>query len=457
MPRNDVVGPLRVRQWWIAAVVVLGVIAGVLVGVVGSPTVTATETALVVVQPVTGRTATDPDDVASSVVGLAETAPVLDVAATGAGVPRDQARDDVDVTSGGAGIVTVTASAETPEMAARLATTTTDALAVALVRSSDVALQEALRPLQEQQQTLSVALQALPLGDPRRASIEQNYGAVSGVIADRTAAPAARLLPDGAPVLASGRSWVAGALAAIAAIVVLAGIVGAAAWIARRRTARRDPAPAGTRVDGPQAVIHPGDDAPAVLTRLYADAVRGRGPVLVLQLSDTGAIDLGRELVGAAEIVGERVERTDLTPGASVIPPPPPPPGGPRRRGRAGTVSISSLRCARVDGTVVGILRERQVRAAIVAVDTHRPVRTRLADAVSTLEGLAVEVRGVVVWRGRFPTTPQPAPTALPPGPTSAPRPPSTPPGPPTTPPPPGHARPTTPSTAVPSGRPSPS
>jgi len=176
--------------------------------------------------------------------------------------------------------------------------------------------------------------------------------------------------------------------------------------------------------------------------------VRGRGPVLVLQLSDAGVIDLGRELVGAAEIVGERVEHADLTPGASVAPPPP---GGPRRRGRAGTVSISSLRCARVDGTVVGILRERQVRAAIIAVDTHRPVRTRLADAVSTLEGLAVEVRGVVVWRGRFPA-------ALPPGPpTSAPRPPTTPPGPPTTPPPPGDARPTTPSSAVPSGRPSPS
>ncbi len=441
MPWGDVTGSHRAHRRWVAAVVVLAVLVGVLVAVLRSAAATATETAVVAVQPVAGRAATSPDDIAGAVVALAGTGPVLDAAAAGAGVTRDEARDDVDVTAGGAGIVTVTATGGSGEVATRLASATTEALAASLVRSNDAALQEALRPLQQQLQDLSVQLQAVPLGDPRRAAVEQNYGAVAGVIADRTAAPAPRLLPDGEPVLSTGHSPLAEALAAAAAVLVLGALAG---FIARRRPVRRDPAPAMAHVEGPHAVLHPGDDAPAVLTRLYADAVRGRGPVLVLQLSDPAARDLGGDLVGAAEIVGDRVEHTDLTPGGRGTPAPPPASDGARRRGRASTVSISSLRRARVDGVAVGILRERQVRAALIAVDTRRALPARLADTVSTLEGLAVEVRGVVVWRGRLPLAEaRPAPLALPPGAPATPEPGD------------DGARPTTPSSAVPSGRPS--
>lgn len=409
VPWGDV---LRARRWWVAAVVVLALILGVLVAVLRSPTVTATETAVVAVQPVAGRAATSPAEVASSVVGLAATGPVLDAAAAGAGVTRDEARDDVTVTAGEAGVVTVTATGGAGDVAARLASSTTDALAAALVRSGDAALQEALGPLQQQLQELTGGLQAIPLGDPRRTALEQNYGAVAGVIADRTAAPAPRLLPDGAPVVSTGRAPLADALIAVVAVLVLAAI---AAAVARRRPVRRDPALRLARVDGPHTVLYPGDDAPAVLTRLYSTAVRGRGPVLVLQLSDPAAHDVGRDLVGAAEIMGDRVEHVDVTPGARVTPAPPPAEGAPRRRGRASVLTVSSLRRDRVDGVAVGILRERGVRAALVAVDTHRALPARLADAVSTLDGLAIEVRGVVVWRGRLPLAPAPAPLALPP------------------------------------------
>lgn len=409
MSWGDVSDPARIRHGRLVvvgvAVVGLAVLVGVLVSVAGSPTSTATQTAVVAVQPVAGRVATSPAEVATVVVGLAETGPVLDAAAAGAGVSRDAAQDDVEVAAAGAGIVTVTADGASNELAAGLATSTTDALAAALVRSTDRALQQSLGPLGRQLQELSTALQAVPLGDPRRASLEQNYGAIAGVIADRTAAPAPRLLPDGAPIVSASRAPLGEAVLVVLAVGVLAAVA-AGAWRLAQRPARRDPDVTLAGVDGPYAVLHPGDDAPAVLTRLYADAVRGDGPVLVLQLSDPGALDVGRELVGSAEIMGDRVEHTDLTPGVPRDPAPPSATGTGRRTRTS--LALSSLRRPRVDGTAVGTLRASGVHAAVVAVDTHRALSARLADAVYTLEGLGVELRGVVVWRGRFPDAPPP-------------------------------------------------
>jgi hypothetical protein len=75
---------------------------------------------------------------------------------------------------------------------------------------------------------------------------------------------------------------------------------------------------------------------------------------------------------------------------------------------------VVSLRRPRADDAARDLVHRDGVRAALVAVDTRRAVPARLADAVSVLDGLAVEVRGVVVWRGRFPRAQ--GPSVPPPG-----------------------------------------
>ncbi|MEJ2888040.1 hypothetical protein [Actinomycetospora aeridis] len=384
MPGAEWVDALRARRWWVAGVLVLALVVGALIVVLRSPTFTATATAV-----------GTPVEAARTAVGLAATTPVRTAVATAGGVPVDDVADDVEVTASDAGIVTVLARADAPERARALAGAMTAALADALARVDAAALRAAVGPLETQLQDLTATLVATPLGDPARGPLEQRYAALTSAVAERTAAPAPRLLPDGDPVVTAARSPLAEALLAALAVLVLAGVgalVARGLGGERAARARRDRTLALARVDGPHAVLHPGDDAPAVLTRLYADVVRGRGPVLVFQLADPRARDLARDVVEAARITGDVLPLRDLTP--DTRPPPPDDRAEP---------AVYALRRHRVDEDALARIREVGVRAALVVVDTRRALPARLSDAVSVLGGRAVEVRGVVVWRGRFP------------------------------------------------------
>ena len=154
----------------------------------------------------------------------------------------------------------------------------------------------------------------------------------------------------------------------------------------------------------PVAVLRARDDAAAVLTRLYAAVVRGRGDVHVVQLTPASACDLGAELAVAARIVGDRPRHRAITPAA-------PGPGVTDRPGAPvadPTVTVSSLRRPRIDGPALRLLRE--ARAAVVVADTARSRRRSVVDALEMLDGLGVDVRGLVVWRGRIPRDPAWAP-----------------------------------------------
>lgn len=372
------------RRWWVAAAVVPALVAATAVVLLRSPTSVATATAV-----------GTPADAARTAVALAGTTPVqADVAGAG-GIAVDAVADAVEVGASDAGIVTVVAHGGSPEQARALAGAMTTALAAALTRVDAAGLRAAVEPLEDQLREVGTTLLATPLGDPSRAQLEQRYAALTGEIAERTAAPSPRLLPDGEPVVTAERSPLAEALLAALAVLLLAGVallVARGLGGERAARARRDRTLALARVDGPHAVLHAGDDVPAVLTRLYADVVRGTGPVLVLQLGDPRARDLGRDLVEAARITGDVLPLRDLTP--DVRPPPPDDRDAP---------AVHSLRRRRADEDALARIREVGVRAALVAVDTRRGPPTRLADAVSVLEDRAVDVRGVVVWRGRFP------------------------------------------------------
>ncbi|GAA4772578.1 hypothetical protein GCM10023200_01140 [Actinomycetospora chlora] len=390
----------RPRRWPRVAVAALAVLAVVLIAVLvaalRSPTFTATATAVA-----------SPAEVAGTAVGLAATVPVRAAAARAAGLP-DDAAGDVDVTASGAGLVTVVARRGTAGEAGALAGATTTALADALDRLDAQRLAADLAPVGAELAALTTTLRATPLGDPARGPLEQRYAALSTALAQRTAAPAPRLLPDGDPVVAAGRSPVAEVLPAVVALAVLPGVAAGAAGVAgglrgeRAARARRDRTLALARVDGPHAVLHPGDDVPAVLTRLYADVVRGRGPVLVFQLADPRARDLGRDVVEAARITGDHLPLRDLTPDRRNDRPPVP--------DDLGEPAVWALRRPRADAEALDRVRHAGVRAALVAVDTRRALPARLADTVSALEGAAVAVRGVVVWRGRFPRAQTPPP-----------------------------------------------
>ena len=393
MPWGEWSDALRARPWWIAAVVGLAVVVGALLLVLRSPTFTATATAVVAVQPVAGRPGPTPGEVARSAVALAATPGVRATAADAARVPPGRA-GDVEVGASDAGIVTVVADDREPQEASRLAGATAAALGEALARIDDEALRAELAPLVAQLADLTATLRATPFGDPVRSAFEQRYAALAGAIADRTADPSPRLLPDGEPVVTTVRTPLAEVLLAALAVLVLAvvgGLVARGPGGEHRGRARRDRTLALARVEGPHAVLHPGDDVPAVLTRLYADVVRGRGAVLVLQLAGPGARDLGRDLVEAARITGDDLPHQDLTAGLSDAREDPTAP------------RVVSLRRPRADDATRDLVHRDGVRAALVAVDTRRAVPARPADAVSVLDGLAVEVRGVVVWRGRFP------------------------------------------------------
>lgn len=409
MPWSEWSDTLRARRWWIAVVAVV-VLVGVLLLVLRSPGYRATATAVAAVAPHPGPATVTPTEIARTAVALAATPPVRAAAAASAGV--DAGEIDVEVTASDAGIVTVAASGSTPERSGTLAGATVGALADTLARLDAAALRATLAPLESQLQDLTAALRATPLGDPGRPPLEGRYAALATVIAERTAAPAPRLLPDGEPVVVAERSPLAEVLLAVLALAVLAAVATLVArGPARERVARarRDRTLALARVDGPHAVLHPGDDVPAVLTRLYADVLRGRGPVLVFQLAAPTARDLGRDLVEAARITGDVLPLRDLS--ASTPPPVPDDRDEP---------AIYALRRTRLDGAALGRVRDVGARAAVVAVDTRRAAPARLADTVSLLDGVAVEVRGVVVWRGRFPRahTPPPAlPDARSPGP----------------------------------------
>ncbi|MFC5141914.1 hypothetical protein ACFPK1_27020 [Actinomycetospora rhizophila] len=372
------------RGGWVAAALAVALLVAALVALLRSPTVTATATAV-----------GTPAGAARSAVALAATTPVQVAIAAAGGIGTDEVADAVEVGASDAGIVTVVARGRSPEQARALAGAATGALAEALARVDAAGLRAATAPLDDQLRDTGTRLLATPLGDPARALLEQRYAALTTEIAGRTAAPAPRLLPDGDPVVATERSPLAEALLAALAVLLLAAV---ATLVARglrgerAARARRDRTLALARVDGPHAVLHPGDDVPAVLTRLYTDVVRGRGPVLVLQLAGPRARDLGRDLVEAARITGDVLPLRDLTP--DVRRPPPDDRDAP---------AVHSLRRPRADDDALARIREVGVRAALVAVDTRRGPPTRLADAVSVLEGRAVEVRGVVVWRGRFP------------------------------------------------------
>ncbi|WP_433783446.1 hypothetical protein ACQPX6_25610 [Actinomycetospora sp. CA-101289] len=393
MPWAEWSDPLRARRWWIAAVVGLAVLVAALLLVLRSPTFTATATAVVAVPSVAGRPGPSPGQVARSAVGLAATPSVRSAAADAAAVPAGRA-GDVAVSASDGGIVAVVADGPSPPEASRLAGATATAVGEALARLDDEALRAELAPLEAQLADVTATLRATPFGDPVRGALEQRYAALADTIADRTAAPSPRLLPDGEPVVTTARSPLAEALLAALAVLVLAvvgGLVARGLGGEHRGRARRDRTLALARVEGPHAVLHPGDDVPAVLTRLYADVVRGRGAVLVLQLARPGARDLGRDLVEAARIVGDDLPHHDLTAGPAAAREDPTAP------------RVVSLRRPRADDTARALVHRDGVRAALVAVDTRRAVPARLADAVSVLDGLAVEVRGVVVWRGRFP------------------------------------------------------
>ncbi|TDQ48915.1 hypothetical protein EV188_11185 [Actinomycetospora succinea] len=386
MPRGDRISALRVRWWWLVA---LALVVAALVVLLRSPTSRATATAV-----------GTPVEAARTAVGLAGTTPVQTAVAVAGGIAPDDVADAVEVAASDAGIVTVVAHGASPEQARALAEAMTRALAEALIRVDAAGLRAATDPLDDQLRETGTTLLATPLGDPARALLEQRYAALTTEIAERTAAPAPRLLPDGDPVVTAERSPLAEALLAALAVLVLAVVATLAArglGGERAARARRDRTLALARVDGPHAVVHPGDDVPAVLTRLYADVVRGRGPVLVLQLAGPRVRDLGRDLVEAARITGDVLPLRDLTPEVRLPPP-----------DDRDAPAVHSLRRPRADEDALARIREVGVRAALVAVDTRRGPPTRLADAVSVLEGRAVEVRGVVVWRGRFPrpTTP---------------------------------------------------
>ncbi|GLZ48467.1 hypothetical protein Acsp06_46520 [Actinomycetospora sp. NBRC 106375] len=381
----------RHARWWVTGALGVVVLVGVLVLVLRSPTFRATATAVAT-----------PADVAGTVVGLAATVPVRSAAARDAGVDTDRA-PDVDVTASTAGIVTVAAPGDSPEQARDLARATVVALADTQGRLDTARLRADLAPLDGQMLELTTALRATPLGDPARGPLEQRYAALATAVAERTAAPVPRLLPDGDPVVTTERPpWVEVLLTvlAVAALVGVGLLVARALRGERAARARRERTLALARVDGPHAVVHPGDDVPAVLTRLYADVVRGRGPVLVFQLADPRARDVGRDLVEAARITGDVLPRRDLTAdGRHPVP------------DDRDEPAVYTLRRPRPDDDALGRVLAVGVRSALVAVDTRRALPARLADTVSALEGAAVGVRGVVVWRGRFPRAQTPPTT----------------------------------------------
>jgi hypothetical protein len=329
------------------------------------------------------------DAIRAAIAARAGTTP----AAVAAGL-RVTPADDADAAA--AGQVDVVVDAPSADAAGRIAAAAVDVLGAELRQADTDTLRVALGPASLRMQDLANQLRALAPDDPRRAELRARYGAIADEIAERTATPAPRLVPGAAPALAPDRRPTAAAAAAVAALAALVLAVPAALVVVRlRRPAATDPAHDLTAlVPGMRAFLVWTDDAPAVLTRFWVGAVRGQGPVLVLQLGDRDRLDLAGELVAAGRLIGDAVVLRDLTPGAPAPAP---------ISGRA--LVVSALRTPTVDGAALAVA-QFAAPAVVLAVDTVRTDRAAVEKALAALRALGREVRGIVVWRGRLPRDP---------------------------------------------------
>lgn len=382
---------------WVAAVVVLAAVGGAVLPSLVTPTAQAVTLARVVVQPAAPGRPTDPADAVATVVGLSETRVVRDAVAARAGVAPETVAASLRVAPGTrAGFVDVRGVASGPDEAERTAVAAVEELAVALERADSEGLRVVLGPLSTELARLGDQLRTMDAGDPARGAVAQRYGALATEITARTASPAPRLLPSGPPAVTSEARPARTVTAAVAALAAFVLAVPVALLAARRRR------PSGTDdthglvapVPGARAFLVWTDDAPAVLTRFWVGAVRGQGPVLVLQLSDADRLDLAGELAAAGRLVGDAVTHRDLTPGAT----PPAPISG-------RSLVVSALRTPVVDGAAVAALRAA-APAVVLAVDTAHTGRRDVDVALDVVRGLGLSVRGVVVWRGRLPRDP---------------------------------------------------
>lgn len=395
--------PRRAVGWVLLVVVVAAVGAGFLPGLLPSGA-RAEGTARVVV-PLgagDGQNGVPRTGAVARVVALSDGGVVDDAVAARAGSTpavvaaglRVAPADDPD--DAAAGLVDIRVDAPSADAAGRIAVAAVDVLGAELRRTDSDTLRAALGPASVRMQELSNRLRALAPDDPRRAELRAGYGALADEIAERTATPAPRLVADGVPAVTPDRRPSAVGAAAVAALVALVLAVPAAVVVSRRR--RRDatdPAHALTApVPGTRAFLVWTDDAPAVLTRFWVGAVRGQGPVLVLQLGDRDRLDLAAELVAAGRLIGDAVVLRDLTPGA----PPPDPISG-----RA--LVVSALRTPTIDGPALAAAH-LAAPAVVLAVDTAHTDRAAVDKALAALRALGREVRGIVVWRGRLPRDP---------------------------------------------------
>lgn len=162
------------------------------------------------------------------------------------------------------------------------------------------------------------------------------------------------------------------------------------------------------QVPAPYSVIADGIDVPAVLTRLYAMAIRdrwgggGSDTTCVLQLTPWYACDIGIELVYAGRIFGHAPIWEDMSPGLMVEPL-----GldeGDAAQSDAPTPRLISVRGSVLDSSVREALSS--VGRTIIVMDTARVKRADVLDAMSKLGQDGVLVAGLIVYRGRIPRDP---------------------------------------------------